>query len=76
MNVGSMWWLAGLVMLSWLVVILSVAWLDATRSGGRANVPTARAREILADRYAGGEIGLEEYRERLGATRDQELTRR
>jgi uncharacterized membrane protein len=55
-NVGSMWLLAGLVMLVWLVVVLSVAWLRATRPGGGANVPTYRAREILADRYARGEI--------------------
>jgi uncharacterized membrane protein len=33
-------------------------------------VPTDRAREILADRYAQGEIDLEEYRERLGTPRE------
>jgi putative membrane protein len=63
-------------MLIWLVLIVSVAWLAATRPGRRANVPTSRAREILADRYARGEIDLEEYRYRLGAPHEEELTHR
>lgn len=76
MDVGSMWLLAGLLMLIWLVLILSVAWLAATRPGRHARVPTDRAREILADRYASGEIDLEEYRDRLGALGEDELTHR
>jgi putative membrane protein len=75
-DVGSMWLLAGLVMFIWLVLILSVAWLTATRPERRARVPTDRAREILADRYARGEIDLDEYRDRLGAPREDELIHR
>jgi putative membrane protein len=66
-----MWLLAGLVVLVWLVLVLSGAWLTATRPGHRPPVPTDRAREILADRYARGEIDVEEYRERLGRRREK-----
>jgi putative membrane protein len=76
MDVGSMWLLAGLVMLIWLVLILSVAWLAATRPGRHARAPTDRAREILADRYARGEIDLDEFRDRLGAPPEDELIHR
>jgi uncharacterized membrane protein len=65
-HLGLLWLLAGLVVLVWLVLILSAAWLGATRPRQRRCVPTDRACDILADRYARGEIDVEEYRERLG----------
>jgi putative membrane protein len=46
-----------------------VVWFVATRSGPRPTAPTDRAREILAERYARGEITGEEYRERLDTLR-------
>jgi putative membrane protein len=70
-HLGSMWLLVGLVVLVWLVLVLSGAWLTATRPGHRRLEPTVRAREILADRYARGEIDVEEYRERLGPPREK-----
>ena len=70
-QLGVMWLLAGLVVLVWLVLALSGAWLTATRPGHRPLVPTDRAREVLADRYARGEIDVEEYRERLGTPREK-----
>jgi putative membrane protein len=76
MQLGLLWLLVGLVILIWLVVVLSGAWLAATRPRRQARVPTDRAREILADRYARGEIDLEEYRDRLGAPCEDELSHR
>jgi putative membrane protein len=66
-----MWLLAGLVVLIWLGLIVSAAVLTATRPRQRPCVPTDRACEILAERYARGEIDLDEYRERLGTTREK-----
>lgn len=71
MHLGWMWLLAGLVLLAWLVLVLSAAWLAATRPGQRPSVPTDRACDILADRFARGEIDVEEYRERLGRRREK-----
>ncbi|HET6729172.1 MAG TPA: hypothetical protein VFG96_07115 [Jiangellaceae bacterium] len=69
MHVGWMWLWGGLMMAVWLVLIVSVAWLIAVRPGSQSRAPTDRAREVLAERYAQGEIDAEEYRDRLGAAR-------
>jgi putative membrane protein len=63
------WWLPfGLL---WLAVLGTVIWL-VVRTVGRDNRSgVERARDILAERYARGEVGVEEYRERL-----DELARR
>jgi putative membrane protein len=55
------WWPLWLVL--WLAVLGTLVWLviRARRNGG-----DGRAKEILAERYARGEISLDEYRERLG----------
>jgi putative membrane protein len=60
-------WLVGL--LSMLALVVVVVWA-VTRSGStnRPN-PPSRAREILDERYARGEISTEEYRERLDTLR-------
>jgi putative membrane protein len=71
MDIGVLWLLAGLAMLIWLVLILSVAWLATTRPGRHPSVPNARARKILADRYSRGEIDFEEYRQRVGIPREE-----
>jgi putative membrane protein len=58
------WWLPfGLL---WLAVLGTVIWLvvRSVRQGNRSGVD--RARDILAERYARGEVSVEEYRERLG----------
>lgn len=69
MHVSWMWLWGGLMMAVWLVLIVSVAWLIAVRPGSQSRAPTDRAREVLAERYAQGEIDAEEYRDRLGAAR-------
>ncbi|SOC48957.1 putative membrane protein [Blastococcus aggregatus] len=69
MGMGWMW-------LFWLLLIIGVALLavvavraaggGVTRGGGR-EVPReqSRARQVLDERYARGEISTEEYQERL-----------
>jgi putative membrane protein len=60
---GGGWWFPfGLL---WLVVLGLVIWLLVRRPGPHRS----SAAEILADRYARGEIGSEEYRERLDELR-------
>lgn len=78
---GTMWgfWLFGLLLLIGLVllVVLAVRALGGgisrgpsagtsagPRSGDRPQGPS-RAREVLDERYARGELSTEEYRERL-----------
>jgi putative membrane protein len=52
--------------LLWLGVIATVVWLITRRrwTAGRPPSGSDRAKEILAERYARGEITSEEYRER------------
>jgi putative membrane protein len=64
---GSGWaWLWGpIVLLLWVALIATVVWfvVRSARPGERSGVE--RAREVLAERYARGELTTEEYRERL-----------
>jgi putative membrane protein len=66
---GWMWVLGLLSMLLLVALVVGVVWA-LTRSN-RPSQPdsTSRAREILNERYARGEISTEEYRERLAALR-------
>jgi putative membrane protein len=52
--------------LLWLGVIVTVVWLITRRrwSPGRPQSGADRAKDILAERYARGELTSEEYRER------------
>ncbi len=75
----------GTMVLLWVLLIVGLAVLafvlvrvlgnNSGRSGG-ATTPQAgssrRAREILEERYARGEISTEEYRERLETLREGE----
>ncbi|WP_205718152.1 SHOCT domain-containing protein [Actinomadura soli] len=73
---GWMWvWGAAMVLL-WVAVVGAAAWLiiraAASRrvdSPGPRVTGMERARAILAERYARGEIGTEEYDERLAKLR-------
>lgn len=57
-----MWLWGSLMMLSWVVIIAAAVWLvSRSRDGTRPS----RAREILDERYARGELTTDEYRERL-----------
>ena len=62
---GHGWWV--LWPLLWIAVIVTAVWLFRRRSwhSGRQLSGAERARDILAERYARGEIGSDEYRERL-----------
>ena len=70
---GGWMWLWGVAMMSLFVVL--IVWLvragdSAARhygaSGPVPRDPTERGREILAERYAKGELSTEEYQERVG----------
>ena len=66
---GGWMWLWGVAMMV-LFVMLGV-WIVRAADGPNGSPrnslhdPGARAREILAERYAGGDISTEEYRERV-----------
>jgi len=66
---GGWMWLWGIAMMALLVVL--IVWLVRIGSGATpGGTPTARdpgerAREILAERFARGELSTEEYRERV-----------
>jgi putative membrane protein len=71
---GWMWLWGPLMVVFWIVVLGAVAWLivrATTNQGGarQGGDPNRQAREILAQRYAKGEIGTEEYEERLAKLR-------
>jgi len=59
------WW--PVFPLLWIAVIATIAWLLSRRrwSGGQPRNGADRARDILAERFARGEIAADEYRERL-----------
>jgi putative membrane protein len=58
------WWV--LWPLLWLAALGAVVWFFARRRRGGGPSGTDRAREILAERFARGELSADEYRERLG----------
>jgi putative membrane protein len=51
-------------LLLWTALIGTAVWLILRRRNRRAD-PLERARELLAERFARGELSGEEYRERL-----------
>lgn len=61
-NGGWMWLWGSLMMLTWVAVITAAVWL-VLRSN-RRDRSSARAREILDERFASGELTVEEYRQR------------
>lgn len=64
-----MWLWAPLMMLLWIVLVGAVVWLivRAVTPGQRSSAPSGeeRAKDILAERYARGELTTEEFQERL-----------
>lgn len=63
---GGWTWLWGpVVLVLWVSAIALVVWLVVTNTRPRQSSNLHRAEEILAERYARGEISHEEYRERL-----------
>lgn len=62
---GWMWLWGTLMMFSWVAIIAAAIWF-VTRAGDRTAPPGGgRAREILDERYARGELTTDEYRERV-----------
>jgi putative membrane protein len=64
---GSGWgWLWGpIVLLLWVALIATVVWFLARSARPSERSGVERAREVLAERYARGELTTEEYQERL-----------
>jgi putative membrane protein len=64
---GGGWaWLWGpIVLLLWVALVATVVWFVARSARPRERSGLERAREVLAERYARGELTTDEYRERL-----------
>jgi putative membrane protein len=63
---GGWGWLWGpIVLLGWVAVIATVVWFVVSGTRPRERSGVDRARDVLAERYARGELTTEEYRERL-----------
>lgn len=60
---GGWWWLWGAAMMTFWILLIAAAVYGLTRLNGRPS--GALPREILAERYARGEISTDEYRERV-----------
>ena len=61
---GWMWLWGTLMMFSWVAIIAAAIWL-LSRSRDTTGSRPSRAKEILEERYASGELSTDEYRERL-----------
>ena len=59
---GWMWLWGSLMMLTWVAVIAGAVWLVVRSTGQRR---PDRAREILGERYARGDLDIDEYHEKL-----------
>jgi putative membrane protein len=65
---GWMWLWGTLMALTWAAVIAVAVWI-VLRSNRRGGTSSARAKEILDERFARGELTMKEYRERREALR-------
>jgi putative membrane protein len=63
---GPPWVWGPIALLVWLGLTALVVWLVLRFARPRDRAGTAKATDLLAERYARGEISTEEYRERLG----------
>lgn len=66
----ALWWPLG--MLFWVALIATVVWLLVRRTGPAASRGADRAQDVLAERFARGQISEEEYEERLSVLRRRE----
>ena len=63
---GWMWLWGTLMMFSWVALIAGAVWLFSRgRDNSTTSATSSRARHILDERYARGDLSTEEYRERL-----------
>lgn len=70
MGAMALMWIVGLLLLVGLVVLVvvlvkSFSGRSENNGGAGTGAASGRARQILEERYARGELGSEEYRERL-----------
>jgi putative membrane protein len=61
------WPWAPLAFALWLTAAAAVAWFVVRRTRPRDRSGVDRAKDVLAERYARGELTIDEYRERLDA---------
>ena len=65
------WWAGGLMMLFWLLLLVGLAFMLIRAFDRRGPSPSASdAEQILAGRYARGEIDEMEYRARLAVLKE------
>lgn len=64
-GMGWMWLWGTLMMLALVAIIVGVIWLVLRHRSDTSGARPTRARDILDERYARGELTTEEYRERL-----------
>ena len=57
------WWVVW--PLIWIAVIVGLVWFFMRRRRARDRTGMDRARDILAERFARGELSVDEYRQRL-----------
>ena len=62
---GWAWLWAPVLLLLWAGLTAAVVWSVTRSTRPRERSGTERAREVLAERYARGELTTDEYRERL-----------
>jgi putative membrane protein len=72
---GWMWLWGTLMMLAFVAALGVAAWAVVRSTQARRPAAEDRAREILAERYARGELSTEEYTERLEALRTRQTER-
>lgn len=70
---GDGWWFGPLIPLLWIALIGSTVWLITRR---RRSGPSGaeRARDVLAERYARGELTADEYHNRLANLRPSDAS--
>ena len=65
------WWAGGLMMLFWLLLLVGLAFTRIRACDRRGPSPRASdAEQVLAGRYARGEIDETEYRARLAVLKE------
>ncbi len=67
---GDWVWWGPLIPLLWLAFFATIVWFITRRRWPRGRTGVERAKDILAERFARGELSIDEYRERrdqLGA---------
>lgn len=66
----ALWW--PFMMLFWVAVLAVGVWLLVRRTGPAASRGADRAQDVLAERFARGQVSEEEYEERLSVLRRRE----